>query len=192
MALNTELMACLNEHMGRPVFIEGKCSLSEETLPFYAGVSVISATTLTTIPMITRRFVGDGRNFVTLDGTEDCMEEINERYKLVLNEETVVDYLAFYLSAVKTQNGYFRLIKTAEDLEMDVEENDELLDVMKKLITLPTVTKEGNAFFVKGFILLENTMYHAEMTVLADGNVELTDARVAYEDLPVEVVLPLR
>jgi len=188
----TLLIERLNAHMGRTVFTPGKSTFSEEKLPFYHGVTLISATTLTTVPMITRRFVGDAENLVTLDGTEECMEEVNTRFPPVLNDENVLAYLDFYLSAVRTEQGYFRFIRSTQDLNLNVEEGNELISVMDKLIAPPAVTKDGNAYFIKGFVLLNTTLYHTELTVLADGDIEMTDARPAYENLPVPVREMLR
>lgn len=188
------LVARLNEHMGRTVFSTeiGKCGFEESSLPFYPDAKMLKATTFTTRPVITRKFIFNENDIITLDGTEDSIEEVNAVFAPVINDETVVAYLKFFFDSVAVPGGRLALIENVDDLKLTQDASDELKSALQKLIAAPVITKDGNAFFVKTFVLFDTTLYHAEMTVLAKGEVEMTDQETAYENLPVERKVYLR
>lgn len=187
-----ELIERLNDHMERTVFREGKCGFTTVDLPFYKNAKMVVAKTFTTRPIVTRKFIVGDDAIVTLDGTEDAIEEVNAVYPPVISDETVVAYLKFFFDSVAVPTGRLAMIETLEDLKLLDDVSDELKSALTKLIAAPVITKDGNAYFVKTFVLYDTTLYHAEMTVTAKGEVEMTEQETAYENLPVEKKIILR
>ena len=161
-----ELIERLNDHMERTVFREGKCGFTTVDLPFYKNAKMVVAKTFTTRPIVTRKFI--------------------------VGDETVVAYLKFFFDSVAVPTGRLAMIETLEDLKLLDDASDELKSALTKLIAAPVITKDGNAYFVKTFVLYDTTLYHAEMTVTAKGEVEMTEQETAYENLPVEKKIILR
>ena len=189
---SADLIARLNAHMNRTVFKEGKCGFEKIELPFYRDAVLVVAKTFSTVPVVTRRFVMNDETVVTLDGTEDAVEEANEAFSANITDATVAEYLAFFFGNFSSPGGRLALVRTTDDLKLLEDADEELKTALTKLITPPVVNKDGNAFFVKTFVLFNTTLYHAEMTVLSNGQVEMTEQETAYENLPVEQKMILR
>ena len=100
--------------------------------------------------------------------------------------------MKFFFDSVAVPTGRLAMIETLEDLKLLDDASDELKSALTKLIAAPVITKDGNAYFVKTFVLYDTTLYHAEMTVTAKGEVEMTEQETAYENLPVEKKIILR
>ena len=70
-----------------------------------------------------------------------------------------------------------------------VEKEKKKIDIeqtLKKIIHAPVVDKTENGFTVSGFVLLDDTLFKADVDIDQDGAVSIDDEEIIYEDLPVQ------
>ena len=64
-----------------------------------------------------------------------------------------------------------------------------MCETLKKIITAPVVDKTEDGFTVSGFVLLDDTLFKADIGIDNDGAVSIDDEETVYEDLPVQKIM---
>ena len=174
--------------VGRPSFRAGMFSLERFPLPFYKNAFDVHIKNFTSRPVTTREYVCDDEHVFETDGEEDSLLEINKALSLSLTEENAAEYAAFHFQKVAIDNSFARLAFSAEDV---IGENfdENLCETLKKIIRAPEVRKTADGFTVSGFVLLDDTLFKADLGIDKNGAVSIDDEEIVYEDLPVQKIM---
>lgn len=80
---------------------EAKCA----KLSFYKNLLLYRLTNYASLPSFSFDYLGDGKTFYYLDGAPTAIYAANDSGNLILNENTVVDYITFFFSHVSGPDG---------------------------------------------------------------------------------------
>ena len=183
-----ELAERILRSVERAPFRKGAFDLKRFLLPFYKNAYDVHIKCFTTRPVITKEYVCDDTRVFETDGDEETLVEINKALDLKLTADNVAAYIAFYFQKVALGDDFVRLIFSVGDL-IDDNFDKELRENLKALITAPEVRQTGDGFTVSGFVLSEETLFKARMSVKKDGTLSVDEEEIAYDDLPVRHVM---
>ncbi|MBR1777114.1 MAG: hypothetical protein IJ752_00810 [Alphaproteobacteria bacterium] len=172
----------------RAPFRAGHYELKRFPLPFYKNAYDVHIKCFTTRPVITKEYVCDDTHVFETDGEEETLAEINAALSLALNAENVTAYTSFYFQKVAIDDSFAQLIFRAEDI-FDDTFSKELQENLKDLISAPQVQEAQNSYIVSGFVLLEDTLFKADIAVSQSGTVTIKNEEVAYDSLPVQRIM---
>ena len=60
---------------------------------------------------------------------------------------------------------------------------------LKNLVTKPQIHENKDGFIVSGFVLLEDTLFKADLKIEKDGAVSIDNEEIVYENLPVQRII---
>lgn len=172
----------------RVPFRTGRFDLKRFSLPFYKNAYDVHIKCFTTRPFITKEYICDDEHVFETDGEAETLAEINKALNLTLNTENAAAYAAFYFQKVAIDDSFAALALTPDDI-IDEDFNEELQENLKNLITAPQVHKTEKGFIVSGFVLLEDTLFKADLNVAKNGDVSIENEEIVYEDLPVQRIM---
>lgn len=78
-------------------------------LPFYRNGQIYRLTNYATLPAFSLYYLGNGDNYMYLDGGVQPIDAYNKNDNLILNEQTVLPYLDFFLTFVTLDVGEIRM-----------------------------------------------------------------------------------
>lgn len=173
---------------GRKPFRAGMFGLERFPLPFYKNAFDVHIKDFSTRPFITREYVCDDERVFEPDGEEETLLEINKALSLTLTADNAAQYAAFYFQKVAIDDSFARLVFSADDV-IDENFDEDLCETLKKIIRTPVVDKTGDGFTVSGFVLLDDTLFKADLGIDKDGSLSIDDEEAVYEDLPVKKIM---
>ena len=80
---------------------EAKCS----KLSFYKNLLLYRLTNYASMPSFSFDYLGDGKSYYYLDGGTTAIYNANDSGNLILNEQTVIDYITFFFGHVSGPDG---------------------------------------------------------------------------------------
>jgi hypothetical protein len=89
----------------------GDTVVETRTLPFYRRYRLYRLTNRATIPAFSKLFLGDGSDFLPLNGTSSPIYEASEREAMRLTDDTVAPYVEFFITHVQGSEGDIFLLK---------------------------------------------------------------------------------
>ncbi|NCC21987.1 MAG: hypothetical protein EOM26_05940 [Alphaproteobacteria bacterium] len=106
---------------------EARCA----RLPFYTNFLIYRLTNNATLPAFSVDFLSDSHQFLYLDGTSVPIYAVNQSGDLILNENTVLDYMAFHVHYVPGPEGEILLIDSKKKVlpvgALDIDRHREML-----------------------------------------------------------------
>ena len=174
--------------VGRVPFRAGRFDMKRYALPFYKNAYDVYVKCFTTRPVITKEYVCDDEHVFETDGEEETLIKINRALSLELDSENVAAYAAFYFKQVAVNDSFAVLALTPDDI-IGEDFDEELRETLKNLISAPRVRKTESGFIVSGFILLEDTLFKADLKIEKKGAVSIDNEKIIYENLPVQRVI---
>ncbi|MBO4520039.1 MAG: hypothetical protein J5787_02415 [Alphaproteobacteria bacterium] len=172
----------------RAPFRAGRFSLERIPLPFYKDAYAVHIKCFTTRPMITKKYICDDERVFETDGEKETLLKINKALSLKLDSENVVAYTAFYFRKVAIDDHFATLALTPDDI-IDDNFNEELQETLETLVTAPQVRETEDGFIVSGFVLLEDTLFKADLKVEKNGSVSIDKEEIVYENLPINRIM---
>jgi hypothetical protein len=82
-----------------------------KALPFYSRYKLYRLTNRATMPAFSRQLLGDGEEFVALNGTANPIYEVGDRDALRLTEATLIPYIDFFFTYVQGSEGEVFFLK---------------------------------------------------------------------------------
>ncbi|MFP4364435.1 MAG: hypothetical protein ACLFR1_11285 [Spirochaetia bacterium] len=178
----------VNRGRRTPLFDES--SLVETALPdFYGDTILYKLTAFHTVPVISIEYAKAGNRIICLDGTREALAEINAETDLVLDTDTVVHYLWFYLGHLRSDDDSFKLAESIEDVEFTDEVSDSLYQKTSDLLHSARVEEAEAGYLVTASILYDNYLYDAQVFVDRSGEISFTKEEVVLEDVPTRDIM---
>lgn len=174
------------------MFAPGRSRFVIADLPFYSNFKLLQATTFSSIPPVTMRYLiagqGADAEVIKMDGTREPIFENNARAGLVLNAQTVVPYATFVLDAVQTEEGTLRLVeKVDEDTFSSTPTPQQRKDVTH-MIRPAKVEETAEGFNLDVIMLYGDSVYRADLEVKKDGFIEIKEEELLAEGLPIRPI----
>jgi AAA+ superfamily predicted ATPase len=171
-----EVMARLRSESSDAFAQAAIVALRRATLPFYREHSLLDAR-LSHVAGVDRAILLYGASGTHwLDGHSYEIHAVNEAETLALTGATVLDYLRFFLFALRGENGAFTLIERAEEIESAAGSEAEV--AAARTSWRPLVLRERAAeghYIVDATVAYDSGLFAATFNVQPDGQVEMID-----------------
>jgi AAA+ superfamily predicted ATPase len=153
------------------------------SLPFYRNHSLLDLT-LTGVPVAERAFVlHGGYDTYWLDGAARQIHAVNELETIALDESTVLDYVRFFLFAMRGEHGAFTLVESADEIELAPTQGEAaprtdadlamLRGMWSPLRLVPTVADEH--FRVRCVVAYRDGLFDATFALQRSGEIEMVE-----------------
>jgi len=117
-----------------------------------------------------------------LNGSYEPFFDLNVAGEAEITDDTVSDYLRFYLKHIRGRHGYFYLIESEDDVfcDPDLEDIDESLEPSRNLIKkdikpLKLCDVQENSYVFEAFILFKNALFLSNIDIYKDGYVDFNN-----------------
>ncbi len=156
------------------LFVPATTEARMRNLPFYRATNLYRLTNYATLPAFSLFYIGDGENYSYLNGDFDAIKFFNSEKNLILNEETVLPYLDFYLIFVKMDVGEINILGDRDQYHI-LEEFPEDTDVY--------YDSDKSAFIIQVPLYFDGSIMTATISVTKDGAVSITDTKMSMQGL---------
>ena len=150
---------------------EVKCA----RLPFYSNHLLFRLTNFSCMPTFSMDFLGNGENFIYLDGTDDPIQKINHSAGIHLNKDNVIPYLNFYFFNVRPDGEDILILRNADEgqfLDLYDEERREDMHIVPENSYVFYDEDTGN-FKVTAPLYYLGGVVQADIFVTKDGRVSI-------------------
>lgn len=162
-----------------PITSEAKCA----RLPFYSNHLLYRITNFASLPTFSMDFLGDGKTYVYLDGSNAALEEINLSGGLNLTRDTVIPYLNFYFLNVRLEEGEVIILKNPEEAStIDLYDDDRRENINLQPENASIEKDESGAYIVKTPVFMDGTLIDAHIRVDQAGHVEVRSMGMMNQD----------
>lgn len=159
------------------VFSKDATEVSWRSMPFYNGYKVYRLINYATMPTFSLTYLGNGEEFITLDGTANPIYAVNEKDPIRLNEMNVVAYLDFFFGNVQGSEGDVFIIKDPKRLpflaSLTKDQRDSVLSGFKPLQVSQNAA--ANIFRVSGTLYYGGGLISSTINVASDGKLSFQD-----------------
>jgi len=180
------------------IFKPENTSLSVESVCFYSNCKILKATSLTSIPPYTDRFLmkRDSSDWwlVRLAEIEwkEQIFEFNSKAGVVINSDTVIKYLKFALDLLfiktKDANGTLRLIDGKYDVKITRNAPEKEKEVYE-IVRPARVKQVGKVFECDAIVFHDHKIYNHIITVDKNGVFDIKDEKLLAENMPIRPIL---
>lgn len=149
-------------------------------LSFYTGIDLYKLTNFSSLPSFTFEYLGDGKFFQYLDGTELPIYTVNDKGHLSLNDRSVVDYLEFFFSHVTVDDDEMYLIQNPNDMPLLESLDMDSIDAITRNHKPAEVSYDAgfDKHTVEADLYAEGVLMRATIEVNAAGRVAITGRRM--------------
>lgn len=162
-------------------------TIMAQDMPFYPGARYFDIADYSCVPPI-HRFVVDGKDkHIVLDWTNEPIYQLNSEGPIVLNEDTVTDYVRFFFNHVRGKNGRFLITESVDDVRW----RDDPPPAARKTIgemLIPLIAEPAShdgSFFMPVTVMFKDSLFQCDVDVKADGVITLDNEKLLVEDMPV-------
>ncbi len=162
------------------LFASATTEVQRARLSFYEGMDAYKLTNFASLPSFTFHYLGDGKFFNYLDGTELPIYLINDKGVLSLNDRSVVDYLEFFFAHVIDEDAEMMLIKNPHDMPLLDSLEPDSLDAVIRNHKPAIVTYDAgyDVYTVEADLYDDGLVLRATVEVNQHGRVKLTDRKM--------------
>ena len=162
-------------------------TIMAQDISFYPDMRYLDIADCSCVPAI-HRFVIDGADKnIVLDWTNEPIYRLNSETPILLNEETVTDYVRFFFNHVRGKNGRFLITESVDDVRW----RDDPPPAARKTIgemLIPLIAetaKSDGSFFMPVTVMFKDSLFQCDVTVKSNGEIKLDNEKLLVEDMPV-------
>lgn len=156
-------------------------------LSFYHGYQFLDISDQTTTP-IKRHYVVYAHDDVhVLDFTNEFIYGLNKEMPVLINDETIYDYIRFFFSYVSGKHGRFLIVESIDDIAWKEDPPPNARQAIAKMID-PVVLKEkqdDGTFVFDCHMVFKNGLFRSDVIVKPDGLVNMVNEELLIEDMPI-------
>lgn len=172
-------------------FKAGDTTIMAQGMNFYPGYRYLDIADYSTQPPAQRFAIeGLGKNAgqdIVLDWSNRPLYALNQKAPIVLNDETVPDYVRFFFAHVRGEHGRFLIAENVDDIRWKDDPPPEARKNLAKML-LPVIVKrvaKDGSFEVPITVMFKDSLFQCDIIVSPIGQVDITNEQVLVEDIPV-------
>ena len=143
-------------------------------LPFFRTTNLYRLTNYATLPAFSLFYLGDGENYSYLGGDFDAIDFYNTAENLLLNEETILPYLDFYLIFVKLDVGEINILGERDQYG--------ILDEFPQE-TVVTHNEDRNVFIIEIPLYFDGTIMTGTIEITGEGEVSIINTKMSMQTI---------
>ena len=175
----------LSTHKDAVVFSRDVTEVLCRPLPFYSKYRLYKLTNYATMPSFTMSYLGDGEDFISLDGTANPIYTANEKDPVSLGETNVIPYLDFFFGHVQGSEGDIFLIKDPAKMpfmsSLSPAQQQSVLDCFKPLQVSSDITP--GHFRVSGTLYYDGVLLAATIQVTPEGKLAFQEQSMLLQGI---------
>lgn len=146
-------------------------------LPFYSRNALYRLVNYAALPLFQMDFLGDGKQFIYLDGSQAPLDHINAIEQPHINRDNILDYMQFVFDMTRTQGHDLAVIRDIANMPLlDSLNSEQQANILEHHETAVIhYDEEQNTFHVKTTLLDNGALVAANLTIDAAGQVEIDD-----------------
>ncbi len=152
---------------------EARCA----KLPFYTNFLLYRLTNNATLPAFSIDFLSNGRQYHYLDGSSQPIYRANATGDLIINDNTVLDYLAFYVHYVPGPEGEILLIDSHKKIMptgvLDIDRHRDMLYSHRDINI--SFDKDTKNYTIKAPMYYGGALVKAIINISEQGHLEIMD-----------------
>jgi len=181
------LLEEVGPHLQGKTFTPGTVTILGQELSFYPGYRFLDIADYDSIPAA-RRFVIHKPGAVTvLNWSNEPIYQLNQAAPIRLDENNVADYVRFFFSYIRGQDGRFIISENIDDIMWREEPPPAARQAIGKIlkpVSLSAVDEDGT-FVLELCMMYKDSLFQTGVRVSNDGTVSLHDEELLIEDMPV-------
>jgi len=162
-------------------------TIMAQDIDFYPGFRYLDIADYSCVPPI-RRFAVDGPDQnIVLNWSNEPIYQLNAQVPILLNQETVCDYVRFFFNHVRGKSGRFLITESIDDIRW----RDDPPPAARKTIgemLLPMIiadTKKEGGFAMTVTVMFKDSLFQCDVDITAEGFITLDNEKLLVEDMPV-------
>lgn len=138
-------------------------------------------------------FLANADDLTRLDGTSPPIHMTNAEQSLVLNEETVLDYLQFFCFFVRGEDGPFYILDSSEARYLPKTLTQQEKGMLQDRWQPPRLwgSSEDGHFRISAPVYYGNALFISEFEIQLTGMLDMTEDHVITGDLSTKVWVPI-
>lgn len=162
-------------------------TIRSQKLPFYRDHILLEVTDLSTVPAARKYAIYKSGDVSVIDWTNQPIYAINEKHPILLDENTVIDYVKFFFGYVRGRHGRFLIIETIDDVRWQVEPPAQGRKVMQEMLSPVIVESQDpdGTYNLEAFMVFKDSLFKTRIHVKKDGLVSMSEEDLKIEGMPV-------
>ena len=182
-----DLLAQLNPHLDMSDLKAENADILSASLHFYPGYRLLEITDRAATPIRKRFVIYKRDHFVVMDFTNTPIYELNKKVPIVLNKDTLFDYIRFFFRFVRGRHGRFLVVEGVDDIQWREDPAPNARRSLAEMINpldIANITADGS-YEVAANVIFKDALFGCTITVAANGIIRLSNEKLLVEALPV-------
>lgn len=182
-----QMLGEINPRLEPVPFNPATTAVRIQKLSFYRSHALLELTDLSAIPGARKYVLYKPGDVNVLNWTNQIIYETNEKSPIVLDEDTVLDYVRFFFGYVRGRHGRFSVVETTDDVHWQIEPPVQGRKVMQEILEPVTLVSQDadGTFNLDAFMVFKDSLFKTKVHVKRDGLVSMSDEELKIEGMPV-------
>ncbi len=176
-----------NAHLSGTPLHKGGVQMLRAKPGFYPDCVILDIQDRQSHPSRHITLVTDQATTQIIDYSVATLAQMNKIFNLTLNDETVHDYIRFYLRHTQGTQGRFVLLEGVDDVPWRDEPPPAARKALGEMIRALPIAIEKNKTGWGGQVSLifQNAFFYADLSVAKDGTITLSHERLMIDQMPI-------
>jgi hypothetical protein len=182
------ILSRLQTHVLDLVIEMDRAFVIKKPLKFYADATYYEIAEAHQNPARILSFIVTGDDLLFCDGDVEKLIDFNFKSKLILNKNTILDYVRFYMGHVTGPHGQSIIVDTVEDIGLQEEPSPGVRKSLNDRIVPLALhgSLPGAGYQCRGTLLIQKTLYSVYLDVDRLGRIMPRMNTVLADVLPVQ------
>jgi len=169
------------------IFDPLETTIMAQNLSFYPGFRYLDIGDYTCVPSMHRYCIDGPDTHVVLDWSNEPIYRLNQEAPIVLNEETVCEYVRFFFKHVRGKNGRFLVVENVDDIRWRDTPPPAARKTIGEMIIPVQIyeMRDDGTFDLKISVMFKDSLFECDAEVKPDGLITLSNEKLLVEDMPV-------
>lgn len=191
----------LNEDLAQPVLDhlneafpdleldEDDITIQSADIPFYHGYEILEVYNHKVHPVKKDYFIyneDDGEAHL-MDYTNDFIYKINKKIPIMLDQESILDYVKFFFTYVSGSQGQFKIINSMGDIPWRDTPPPNAHDAISGMINPVAIIEENikkGTFKLQAYMIFKTGLFKSIIDVDKFGQITMSEEEMLIEDMP--------
>jgi hypothetical protein len=155
-------------------------------ISFYHGYQFLDIADHSTHPVRRNVAVYSHGDPHILNYTNESIYALNKHIGILIDENTVYDYVRFFFRHSAGQHGRFLIIENVDDIAWKENPPPNARQAISKMIQPVTLKEQKKTGFVmNAYMVFKNGLFKADITIQLDGTISMSNEELLIEDMPI-------
>ena len=179
----------VNPHLDPMPFSPQSTSVKSYDLDFYDDYALVQLTDYDAIPNVRKYVLYKPGDIIPITWTNEPIYALNKKAPVIINEETVIDYVKFFFHYVRGRHGRFIVVEHVDDIQWKETPPANARKALSEIIAPVKILSKGDdfSFTLSANMVFKDSLFKTEIFVTAEGKFTLSNEDILVEGMPVLV-----